>query len=410
MNQDLTRVILISVLSLSACGPADRNTGDGDGGAGDAFPGETSCVTAITGKVFAPNGTLPLYNVTVYVPGTDPPPFTPGVQCSKCGEIPGGALAKAVSDPEGNFRLEGVPAGVGIPIVITTGKWRRRLTLPPVGECVDTAIPDGMFRLPRNRSEGELPKIAVATGGCDPLGCILPKLGIAAGEFGDKVNDPQAVTFYNGAGGLAPGTPQSAESLWSSLSELKKFDIVINSCECNVHDENKIAPDVLRQYADLGGRVFGSHYQYTWTKTLIPEWRSTATWTGGSTSTPDLVDTSHADGMALAQWLVAVGASGTLGQISLGDKIPNASTVNPPTKRWLYSSGSPATTHYLSFNTPVGAIPDNQCGKVVYAGMHVASGTVNASFPSGCSSSLSPDEKALIFLLFDLGSCTDIIF
>lgn len=50
--------------------------------------------------------------------------------------------------------------------------------------------------------------------------------------------------------------------------------------------------------------------------------------------------------------------------------------------------------------------------RVVYAGMHISqsTNTVNASFPAGCSAGLESDEKALIFLLFDLGSCTGTIF
>ena len=55
---------------------------------------------------------------------------------------------------------------------------------------------------------------------------------------------------------------------------------------------------------------------------------------------------------------------------------------------------------------------EQQCGKVVYAGMHInyATSDVDATFPAGCSAGLTPDEKALIFLLFDLGSCVDVIF
>jgi hypothetical protein len=55
---------------------------------------------------------------------------------------------------------------------------------------------------------------------------------------------------------------------------------------------------------------------------------------------------------------------------------------------------------------------ETQCGKVVYAGMHINKFTsvVDSSFPTGCSAGLTPDEKALIFLMFDLGSCVDIIF
>ena len=76
----------------------------------------------------------------------------------------------------------------------------------------------------------------------------------------------------------------------------------------------------------------------------------------------------------------------------------------------VYSGGGTAT-HYLSFKTPVGVPMEQQCGKVVYAGLHVSSSSsVGASFPSGCSTTFTPDEKALAFLLFDLGSCVDVIF
>jgi len=401
----LTRTFLVCSLLL-ACGPSRRDL-TGDGGLNDG----PTCTTSISGKVFAPNGTLPLYNVKVYVPMTDPPAFEQGVQCGTCADgVPGGAIAEATSDSEGKFRLSGVPVGNNIPVIITTGKWRRRLTVPTVAACQDTPVADGTFRLPKNRSEGELPRIAQVTGGCDALACILSKIGIDSSEFGTNSSGPQSVTFYNGTGGSAPGTPQPATALWGNLAEMKKFDLLINSCECDEYNPEKSSPDLLRQYADIGGRVFGSHYHYTWTRNLIPAWQGTATWTAGAYQTPDLVDTSSATGQAFSQWLMATGASTVPGQITLSQKIPNVSTVNGATVRWLYSSGTPATTHYLSFQTPVGVPAANQCGKVVYAGMHVSSGFVDASFPSGCSGSFTPDEKALAFLLFDLTACTQVIF
>jgi hypothetical protein len=103
----------------------------------------------------------------------------------------------------------------------------------------------------------------------------------------------------------------------------------------------------------------------------------TATWERLDAG-PDLVDTTHPGGRRSLRGS-RVGASTTPGQVTLSQKIPNATTVNPPTTRWLYS-GSSNVTHYLSFKTPVGAMPENQCGKVVYACMHVASRTVT-SFP-----------------------------
>ena len=406
------RSMLLVLAIAAACGPS-HNRIDGGGGddGGDPFQ-DAPCPTALIGKVYAPNGTLPLFNVTVYAPINDPPAFPAGVQCGQCSTtLPGGAYTSAQTDEEGRFRLEGVPAGTNIPIIITTGKWRRKIVMPEVIACTDTQVPDAMFRLPKNKAEGEMPRIAVVTGGCDALACILSKLGIDNAEFGSSSTGNTNVVFYNGSGGASPGTSAASTSLHGDLNEMKKFDVVINSCECSENNQNKTTPDLLRQYADLGGRVLGSHYHYTWMKNLIPQWTPTATWGGSSTTPPDLVDTSHPTGMALAKWLMAVGASTTLGQIVLGVKTYDAGMVNTPTTRWLYSSGAPATSHYLSFETPVGTPKAQQCGKVVYAGMHVSSSSsVTASFPTGCTAGLTPDEKALVFLLFDLTTCLGPIF
>lgn len=408
------RLVLFITLAVTACGPSTRNNGGDDDGV-DAKPPDAYCPTSISGKVFAPNGTLPLYNVTVYAPVSDPPPFPTGVQCGQCATtLPGGAYASTQTDPQGNFKLEGIPAGANVPIIITTGKWRRKLTVPTVTACADTPVADGTFRLPKNKTEGEMPRIAIVTGGCDALACIFSKLGIDTAEFGSSSASTASVVFYNGSGGSAPGTPAASTALHGNLEEMKKFDVVVNSCECDEHRENKTNADLLRQYADVGGRVLGSHFHYVWSSALIPQWQSTATWNGGSTNGPDIVDQSHPGGQALAQWLMAVGGSTTPGQITLGVKTRNASGIGANAQRWLQATGGGAgqpTTHYMSFQTPVGAAPENQCGKVVYAGMHVSSsGSVGTNFPASCGGSFTPDEKAFAFLLFDLTTCVGQIF
>ena len=403
----ISSLLLVVVV---ACGPNKRGEDDD---IPDAPPPDAPCPTSISGKVFAPNGTLPLYNVTVYIPQTAPGPFTDGVTCSKCTtDLPGGVVTKAISDAEGKFKLENVPPGTDLPVVITTGKWRRQLTVPYVAQCVDTPIADGTFRLPKNRTEGDLPKIAMVTGGCDALACIFSKMGISPSVFGSSSAGPERIVWYNGSGGVSPGTSAAAPTaLWNNLAELQKFDIVMNSCECSEENTNKTAPDAIRQYADMGGRVFGSHYHYTWIKNLIPAWAGTAQFLSTSTIGSNLVtvDTTHPDGMALSKWLQSVGATTTPSQLMLtGTPQPSETAVNSPTTRWLYD---PSYVSYMSFKTPVGVPMEQQCGKVVHAGIHVSeTSSVNASFPTGCSASLTPDEKAMIFLLFDLGSCVDVIF
>src|SRR5687768_9836646 len=43
--------------------------------------------TALTGTVFNPGKSDPLYNVVVFVPNVKPEPFKPGVSCEKCGIV-----------------------------------------------------------------------------------------------------------------------------------------------------------------------------------------------------------------------------------------------------------------------------------------------------------------------------------
>src|SRR5262249_23654084 len=137
------------LLFAIACGPTGH--GPPAGKVDAAEPKDAPCSTAITGTVFAPNGTLPLYNVSVYVPMTTPSPFPAGVQCGQCStDLPGGSRASTTPGPDGTFRLDGVPSGHDFPVIVTTGKWRRQVTVPAVPACVDTAIPDGTLRLPKN--------------------------------------------------------------------------------------------------------------------------------------------------------------------------------------------------------------------------------------------------------------------
>jgi hypothetical protein len=92
-----------------------------------------------------------------------------------------------------------------------------------------------------------------------------------------------------------------------------------------------------------------------------------------------------------------------------------AMAAGPPiSQRWLYAPTRNNTVLFLSATTPIPnatkPMPD-ACGRVVLSDLHVSAGgatsdTPNTPFPGGCmTTTLSPREKVLEFMLFDIASC-----
>ena len=260
--------------------------------------------TTVSGTVFDPAGKVPLYNVTVYVPNKALDPIADGPSCDPCDPTTGTSLLSgdpitiAKTDVTGHFQLGlggggDVPAGANIPLVIQVGKWQRQITIPNVAACTDTALTDTtMTRLPRNQSEGHIPKMALTTGQLDALECLLRKVGIADSEFTPETGNGR-VNFYAGGGGTssyattlnggAAFTP--VHPWWDSLSNLAKYDIVLHSCEGNfgsfdptqgtqpMSAKSQAARQALQDFADMGGRVFASHWHVYWFEGPWPRWR-----------------------------------------------------------------------------------------------------------------------------------------
>ena len=387
--------------------------------------------TSVSGIVHDPAGKVPLYNVVVYVPNAPVAAFTQGASCDKCGSLLSGSpIATTLTDTSGKFTLPNVPVGANIPLVIQIGKWRRQITLPNVPECVDTPITDaGITRLPKSKAEGDLPQIALTTGGADVLECLLRKVGIADSEFTLPSADGR-VHLYAGGGGSDQYTSAlngganipAAQPFWDSLDNLKKYDVVVLSCEGadGQHSfpndppnyaKSATARQAMTDYAALGGRIFASHWHNYWLEAApaMSMWPTVATFNHQADLndiTAD-IDMTFPKGMALADWLLKLGDSTTLGKVGIKAAQHTVDgTNNPPAQRWIYST-SPVSTQYLSFNTPIGAPEDQQCGRVVFSDIHVSSGdSPGDRFPSGCKTmNLSAQEKVLEFMLFDLSSC-----
>jgi hypothetical protein len=237
------------------------------------------------------------------------------------------------------------------------------------------------------------------------------------------------------AGWKNAGAPESATTLWNSVANLMPYDILLLSCEGGeTYDAN---PQNLESYLNAGGRAFGSHFHYAWfsgpissagtnTYTAPADWGTNlATWSAdgvsGGTADGKIVQTLNgstqpfAKGQALFQWLGIVDALGVNGAPAMELPIvqPRFNAVvgpnDKPSQPWINDDSSD-NTMYFSFDTPVNAPapPDggapNYCGRAVFSDLHVSGNTLDPA-PSCNPGPLSPQEKALEFMLFDLSSC-----
>lgn len=379
--------------------------------------------TTVSGTVRTPAKVAPdpLYNAVVYVPGAALEPFPNTVSCDRCGNVSGKPLAAALSESDGSFTLE-VPAGQGVPLVLQMGRWRRRVVLPDIVECQDNPLPEDLTRFPRNRSEGDIPRIALVTSTYDPEECILRKIGIDDAEFTTQGQDGRIHLFAGGGSKLSVNTPSGAE-LWNDSATLARYDMVLVPCASTPEDVARGTPDkpayaaarsALAGYANAGGRVFATDLSFSWVTGEGSPFVATAQWVDDPrsdefhASLPSKVDTTFPKGQALAEWLQGIGATSTAGELTLHDTYRRSLEVNPPTQRWLYSQ-QPESLQSFTFNTPIDAAAEQQCGRFAYSSFHIAGASFSATFPAECDDApLTPQERVLEFMLFDLASCVQI--
>jgi hypothetical protein len=405
---------------------------------------QTTCTTgttSISGTIYDPAGLRPLPNVNVYVPNGTVGALTTGATCDGCSAgLSGFPLVQTTTDIYGKFTLNNMPVGTNIPLVIQVGKWRRKVTIPTVAKCVNTPVAAGLTRLPKTKAEGDIPLIALTTGGADPLECLLRKIGIADSEFTNPTGTGR-VHLYSGVGGTAKyattlnagATFPAATTLWSTSAALKKYDITLLGCEGSEYSltdtgSNKTvaALEAMQDYANAGGRVFGSHYHYTWMRrstaangfpASYQTWASMVSW---NTTLVTLTEneailrtfskaTTMSDWMHVTPTIAAPWATGAIPYsfTETGGRRSINSINNTNILLWIQTT----TNHYpqyFSFDTPVGAPKDSACGRFVFSDIHVSSGDTTGAtngFPTGCTTTtMSAQEGALEFMFFDLAS------
>lgn len=452
----------------------------------------TSCTaqtpTRLTGTVKTPgrqvSGTwynrLPVPNALVYIPA-DPSVALPSVfegvesgntlSCGRCEDeqlVADGqsVLAAAVTDYRGEFTLEGrIPVGTAFKLVVKIGKWRRVVQVPSgvAQACTTQALAGDYTRLPSTTIDGlsgtHLPKIAISTGQVDEMECVFRAIGFDESEFtlpsgGGRVHMYRA----NGArmnGATCSGTygwkktscasnndygcradksgcswSNADSNLFGAQSALNAYDLVVWDCEGSENFENNTYRTYVENYVNDGGRMFASHFSYTWIENNGSLNASADWYTDGSASSGTgyislpsgptaRTGANGVKSVLFRNWLDWQGAlSGTTAgqldqpstpQFTITDPRDRAgANVGAATDEWVYRNSSGPKVQQLSFNTPYAADETAICGRVAYSGFHVANASDNSGsfFPDICSDGdLSAQEKILAFMLFDLATC-----
>ena len=397
-------------------------------------PGVT---TTITGTVFA--GTQPVFgtpdpvpNVVVYVPNTAVQPFAPGVTCSQCGaEVTGDPLVQTTTAFDGTFTLTNMPVGNNIPLVIQLGRWRRQFTIT-VPSCVTTTLPASTLIMPHNQGEGDIPLTAFSSGSVDTLECVLFKMGVDQAEFTTNTGGGRVHMYEGNGASLGAGTP-SETALMGNGGTFANYDQILFPCwgvdPTGAGSSNRKSAAELANlvtYANEGGHFFATHFSFAWLYNNNP-FNTTAQWDvdynsfNSGTAQVQLPPTNP-KGTIFTNWLHLVGALPNPPNLKILNPRHDVDKVLLQSVDWMSggdpNDGTPMLYHY-TFNTPVGA--QNQCGHAIFSDFHVANASVDSTtvFPAECMTNettgaacttgapcpMTPQEKVLEYMIWDLASC-----
>jgi hypothetical protein len=393
---------------------------------------DTSCgsPTTLVGKVFDPAGLTPLSNVVVFVPNSaaQPPPISPGAPTCAPSLI-GDYVNATETDATGSFVLRGVPVGSNVPVTVQVGKWRRTVAMSISTDCGTTHVPDGTLHLPGRRADGDMPQMALLTGGADNLACLLAGIGIDPSEF-TAPGGGGRVAVYRGVGGADLSTGMAGDCtgglcpLWRTTTALDAYDIVLLGCEGGENLQTKPASAIqaMHDWLTRGGKLFGVHYENTWFANGPADFQGVASWVNGPEAGaigPFGIDSASSRGSSFEHWAVATGIAEADGGVPLvaQDVATSVSGVNHPTLPWIRDEstarvidGSTFAGNVKAFTVGIptgvgdsGSIPESgQCGKAVLSDIHPGGTTPHSPIPSTCAGmSLTPEEKLLEFLFFD---------
>lgn len=429
---------IAAVALLAGCSERERGrpgTGSSDAGprapeGGTAFDGAVgvdvppACSATLTGVVRFPNGREPVPGAVVYTTAGDAPAPRTG-ECNQCIGSES-VLSNVETGIDGTFSIS-VSRGPQR-LVIEKGLFARIVELD-VTECGTTiALEEEQTRLPKNESEGRIPKIAIGTGYYDFMENVVAKLGLGMVDAsGFLVPGSQQFDLYDGADDVFGTGGPTLESLLRDRARLTTYDIVFINCGSAPEDgffgsgsvlSEPAVRDNLRAFVEGGGRLYVTDEAYDYVEQTFPRFLGfeEAPSLGETPETEDAAelgeDLSRVDASVhddtLRAWLESLGhiTGGTVGITGMIAGWTVIAETDPMlTTTWV--SGPVTWTSSSTFDSRTDVRPltvtfDLGCGRVLYTSYH----TDNSAFGSG-GTTLTAQELILAYLVLEIAECIE---
>ncbi len=393
-----TAIVLLGTLgALAACG-SSRTDGfvptpvqekaDAGGTTNEPVLGEgkskPTVGVSLTGTVKAPNGTLPMANTLVYLTSEEPAPIPGGVYCDECVTLEKTVFATSAAD--GTFEINtDLPAGDAW-VVVQKGQFRRvrKITVPEKGGELD--VDADALTLPGKGqvSKGDtVPKMIVLKDSLDfdEIDSSLQKLGITDFEI------------------------RNDRKLLDDEAALMQYQIVFIPCgsQNDSHVTSETAKTNLQNFVNAGGKLYVTDWSYEFVRQPFPgyvSWVGETNTIGSAASSSVWQAPAAAADPGLGDWLAATGdtnfeVEGNYTTISAVNVMSGTDPKGEPKdiepKVWVTATKGSGT-----FPTTVSF--ENQCGRVLFSTYHTEPGF-------GGSTTLHAQEKALLYVLLEVGVC-----
>jgi hypothetical protein len=308
-------------------------------------------------------------------------------------------------------------------VVIEKGKFSRTIDTEITGCGAEVALDAEQARLPRDPSEGTIPRIAIATGAFDFMENVVAKMGLGrVGPFGELVRGSEQFDLYAGDG-FGEGTDFAI--LLRDRARMAMYDVIFINCGSWPEEDfpsilvDPAVRDNLRAFVEGGGRLYVTDEAYDYVEQIYPRFINYAY--GGATGlsdTPESEDIAEIGdsletvrGMVhdeqLRAWLAHLGLLAADDTVQIREMISGWAVIArvDPERTVTWVSGLVMWTGGVG-GTESGVQPltvtfDRGCGRVLYTSYHTT------GFSGEGVAELTPQELILAYLTLEIGTCIE---